>query len=118
MRIRAWSSDVCSSDLLSEDGAVWATTRDDRGVLGVEPEGFDAEIAALRARYSGVPIVLAGMVGSNRGWIDAGYVAAPAPIDALAAHVVRPIDGGAIVPEIGREHGWTPVTNAQDEYRL
>src|SRR3546814_1406071 len=42
------------------------------------------------------------MVGSNRGWIDAGYVAAPATIDALAANVVRPIEGVAIVPGVSR----------------
>ncbi|RIA37437.1 2-dehydro-3-deoxygalactonokinase [Hephaestia caeni] len=87
---------------LVEDGAVVATTRDDRGILAVEPGGFDAEVASLRARYSDVPIVLAGMVGSNRGWIDAGYVAAPATIDALAAKAVRPIDGVAIVPGVSR----------------
>src|SRR3546814_16050175 len=110
MRIRAWSSDVCSSDLLSEDGAVCETTRDDRGVLGVEPEGFDAEIAALRARYSGVPTVLAGMVGSNSGWIAAGYVAAPATIATHTANVGRQIEGGAAIPggnrsEEGRASG-------------
>lgn len=87
---------------LIEDGAVFATTRDDRGILGIEPGGFEAEVAALRARYSDLPIVLAGMVGSNRGWVDAGYVAAPATIEALAANVVRPIEGVAIVPGVSR----------------
>ncbi len=87
---------------LIEDGAVFATTRDDRGILAIESGGFDAEIAALRERYSDVPIVLAGMVGSNRGWVDAGYVAAPATIAALAANVMRPIDGVAIVPGVSR----------------
>ena len=59
---------------LIEDGAVVRTERDDHGILGVPAGGFAAEAAALRARFDGAPMLLAGMVGSNRGWVDAGYV--------------------------------------------
>jgi 2-dehydro-3-deoxygalactonokinase len=87
---------------LIEDGAVLATERDDRGILSVAPGGFADELAMLRARFEGVPAVLAGMVGSNRGWVDAGYVPAPARIEALAGAVVRPQPDVAIVPGVSR----------------
>ncbi len=86
-------------------GTVVRSDRDERGILAFAEGGFAAEVAALRARYDGLPLVLAGMVGSNRGWIDAGYVAAPAGLDALAAAVVRPADGVAIVPGVSRAVG-------------
>jgi 2-dehydro-3-deoxygalactonokinase len=87
---------------LIEDGAVLATERDDLGILGVAPGGFADELAALRARFERVPAVLAGMIGSNRGWVDAGYVAAPASLEALAAAAVRPQSDVAIVPGVSR----------------
>jgi 2-dehydro-3-deoxygalactonokinase len=87
---------------LIEDGAVLATERDDHGILSVAPGGFADELAMLRARFEGVPAVLAGMVGSNRGWVDAGYVPAPARIEALAGAVVRPQADVAIVPGVSR----------------
>jgi 2-dehydro-3-deoxygalactonokinase len=44
-------------------------------------------------------MLLAGMVGSNRGWIEAPYAACPAGIDALVAGLVR-AEGAAIVPGV------------------
>src|SRR3546814_14991265 len=58
------------------------------------------------------------MVGSNRGWIDAGYVAAPATTDALAANVVRPIEGVAIVPGVTRSSGGRAAVMAAGEVQL
>eukprot|EP01035_Chromulina_nebulosa_P006338 gene6337-8568_t len=62
------------------------------GVRAVTPDGFAAEIAALRSAYGDLPMLLAGMVGSNLGWIDVPYVSAPCGIEDLAAraHWVEP----------------------------
>lgn len=87
---------------LIDNGEVVSTERDDRGIAAVGEGGFEAEIAALLDRYDGAPMLLAGMVGSNRGWVDAGYVSAPAGIDELAAKVVRPQADVAIVPGVSR----------------
>lgn len=81
-----------------DDGQVVATDRDDRGVAAIAADGFEAEVDALVARHDGLPLVLAGMIGSNRGWIDAGYVAVPAGLDALAFGVAWPRSGVAVVP--------------------
>ena len=88
-----------------EEGAVAATERDDVGVLSVPPGGFPAAVTALRKRHGGLPMLLAGMVGSNRGWHDAGYIAAPAGIGQLAANLVSPEAGVAIVPGVSRDGG-------------
>ncbi len=87
---------------LIEGGEVVSTERDDRGIVAVGDGGFDAEVAALQGRYGAVPMLLAGMVGSNRGWVDAGYVPAPADLDTLAAKVVHPRANVAIVPGVSR----------------
>ena len=90
---RAW--------LIDAAGAVVETTRDDRGILAVGAGGFAAEAAALRARYGGRPMLMAGMVGSNRGWHDVPYVGCPATIGDLARAAVWVEPGTvAIVPGV------------------
>jgi 2-dehydro-3-deoxygalactonokinase len=83
-----------------EQGLVTASERDDMGILSVPAGGFPAQVAELRAKFGGLPLVMAGMVGSNRGWHDAGYVPCPATIDAIAGAVVHPEEGVAIVPGV------------------
>ncbi|EJU11004.1 2-dehydro-3-deoxygalactonokinase [Sphingomonas sp. LH128] len=83
-----------------EDARVAATERDDMGILAVPAGGFAAEVAGLRARLGQLPVVMAGMVGSNRGWHDAGYVPCAATIEAVAAAMARLDDDVAIVPGV------------------
>jgi 2-dehydro-3-deoxygalactonokinase len=73
---------------------------DDKGALAVSGSGFPAAIAEIRERLGDYPLLLAGMIGSNRGWQDAGYVSAPAGIDELVAALVWPGDREAIVPGV------------------
>jgi 2-dehydro-3-deoxygalactonokinase len=79
-------------------GGLVARDSDNRGILAVGD--FTTEIAALVARAGGAPLLLAGMIGSNRGWVEAPYVPAPAGIDALAAAIVEPLPGVFIVPGV------------------
>jgi 2-dehydro-3-deoxygalactonokinase len=83
---------------IDRTGAVVDRDSDDRGILSVSD--FPAEISALRARAGGAPLLLAGMVGSNRGWVEAPYVPAPAGLDAIAAALVQPQPGVFIVPGV------------------
>nr|WP_182466692.1 2-dehydro-3-deoxygalactonokinase [Sphingomonas gilva] len=83
---------------LIEDGAVARTERDDRGVTAVAKGGFEAEAAAVRERFGDLPMLLAGMVGSNIGWRAAPYVAAPAGFGALAEAVLWLDPRTGIVP--------------------
>ena len=74
---------------------------DDKGILGVPKGGFAGAVAEIRKRLGDRPLLLAGMVGSNRGWIEAPYVPCPAGIEDLAANLVWPEEGRtAIVPGV------------------
>lgn len=103
---------------LIEDGAVVSTERDSTGILAVPAGGFPAAVAALRARYGPVPAILAGMIGSNRGWVDAGYVGCPAGLDALAAAAVTPAEGVRVVPGVSRRDGGRADVMRGEEVQL
>ncbi|MDG2534139.1 2-dehydro-3-deoxygalactonokinase [Sphingomonas sp. HITSZ_GF] len=83
---------------LIEGGQVVRTERDDRGVTSVSD--FEAEAAGIRSRFGALPMLMAGMVGSNIGWQAAPYVPAPAGIEDLAANLLRIDDRTAIVPGV------------------
>jgi 2-dehydro-3-deoxygalactonokinase len=83
---------------LIEDGQVARTERDDKGVTSVTD--FEAEAAELRIRFGNLPLLMAGMVGSNMGWRAAPYVAAPATSSLLAANLLWIDDRTAIVPGV------------------
>lgn len=101
-----WGSTNRRVFVLAADGTVLDTAQDDRGILAMGGSGFAAETAAMRARWGDLPMLCAGMVGSNRGWVDAGYVAAPASLGKIAAavHWVEP-GRTAIVPGVSRDEG-------------
>jgi 2-dehydro-3-deoxygalactonokinase len=73
---------------------------DDKGVLSVPAGGFDGAVAEIRDRLGDKPLLLAGMVGSNRGWKEAPYVPAPAGVDDLAKALVWASKREAIVPGV------------------
>ncbi|NYT42221.1 2-dehydro-3-deoxygalactonokinase [Sphingomonas sp. R-74633] len=83
---------------LIEGGQVVRTERDDRGVTSVTD--FEAEAAGIRSRFGDLPMLMAGMVGSNIGWRVAPYVSAPAGVEDLAANLLRIDDNTAIVPGV------------------
>lgn len=61
---------------------------DDRGLMAVPAGGFDAAAAEIRERLGDLPMLLAGMVGSNRGWREAPYVPCPAGAQELAGAIL------------------------------
>ena len=63
---------------IGADGALADSFEDEKGVLSVPAGGFPAAVAEIRDRLGDWPILFAGMVGSNRGWVEAPYVACPA----------------------------------------
>lgn len=99
-----------------EDGAVVLTGRDDRGVTAVED--FADEAAAIRARFGDLPMLLAGMVGSNIGWRMAPYVPAPAGVAELAVNLLWIDDRTAIVPGVSTLEGRRPDVMRGEEVQL
>jgi 2-dehydro-3-deoxygalactonokinase len=85
---------------IDQSGQCAAQFEDDRGVLAVGRDGFPAAVAEIRERLGDLPLLLAGMVGSNKGWTEAPYVPCPAGIDDLVKGLVRPSEREAIVPGV------------------
>lgn len=83
---------------LDADGGIIARREDARGILGIAD--FPAEIAALQGEADGRPLLLAGMIGSNRGWVEAPYRPAPATVADIASALVWPLPGVAIIPGV------------------
>lgn len=81
-------------------GRLAYSERDGLGIRSIRPGGYPNAIAELRSRFPGLPMILAGMVGSNRGWIDAGYVDAPTDLAALARRALRPEKDILLVPGV------------------
>jgi 2-dehydro-3-deoxygalactonokinase len=68
-------------------------------VLSVGKSEFAAAVAEIRERLGDHPMLMAGMVGSNRGWVEAPYVPCPAGLDELVAALAWPEpERTAIVP--------------------
>jgi 2-dehydro-3-deoxygalactonokinase len=87
--------------VVDADGTVLARAQDAKGILAMDVDAYASDIAAIRAQHGGLPVLCAGMVGSNRGWVDAGYVATPADAHSVARdiHWVVPGEVG-IVPGV------------------
>jgi 2-dehydro-3-deoxygalactonokinase len=84
---------------IGPDGGQLDEMEDEKGILSVPAGGFPAAVAELRDRLGDRPMLMGGMVGSNRGWIEAPYVPCPAGLEELASHVIWAEDGRtAIVP--------------------
>jgi 2-dehydro-3-deoxygalactonokinase len=80
-----WGTTNRRGYLISADGTLQREVEDDQGILSVVPGGFPDAVAELRSRLGNRPMLLAGMVGSNRGWIEVPYVPTPASLADLAS---------------------------------
>ncbi len=96
-----WGTTNRRAFLMSTQGQVIDSVRDDRGVLAVDRAAYPADLAALRVRLGHYPAIAAGMVGSTVGWQEVPYLAAPVDIAGLAAGLVA-VEGAdvTIVPGV------------------
>jgi len=104
---------------LDRGGAVQAEMEDDRGIIAVAKGGFPAAAAEIRERLGDLPMLMAGMVGSNRGWVEAPYVPCPAGLSELASNLCR-IDGqrAAVVPGVAFDAGGEADVMRGEEVQL
>lgn len=70
------------------DGRLAGSTEDDLGIMAIGKGGFESAVAEIRDRFANRPVLLAGMIGSNRGWREAPYVQCPAGAAELAAAIL------------------------------
>src|SRR5947209_9815170 len=85
-----WGTSSLRGALIDAEGVVLAEKSCDRGLLNVGRDGFEATLEAEFGEWlaiSGVRCLMAGMVGSRQGWVEAPYVSCPAGHDEFAAHL-------------------------------
>ena len=104
---RAW--------LIDSNNDVAGEFDDHLGLMSVPEGGFDAAAADIRKQLGDYPMLLAGMVGSDKGWHQAGYVPCPADAKSLAASVlwIEPMRTG-IVPGVCQTEGHADVMRGEE----
>lgn len=104
---RAW--------LVNRDGYVVDSLEDSLGLMSIAPDGFDDAVAQIRNTLGAHPMLLAGMVGSDRGWRKAGYVTCPANASDLARDIlwIEPMHTG-IVPGVCQIAGHADVMRGEE----
>ena len=101
-----WGTTNRRGYLIGGDGRLADEMEDDQGILSVPAGGFPAAVEQIRSRLGDRPMLMAGMVGSNRGWIEARYVPCPAGAAELASHLIwAEPDRVAIVPGVSYAAG-------------
>ncbi len=104
---------------LDRAGAVAEEMEDDRGILAVREGGFPEAVAQIRARLGDLPMLMAGMIGSNRGWMEAPYVHCPAALTDLASHLLWiEAERAAIVPGVAYDSGRAADVMRGEEVQL
>jgi 2-dehydro-3-deoxygalactonokinase len=101
-----WGTTNRRGYLIGPDGRMTDEFEDDKGILSVEPGGFPDAVLELRSRLENLPLLMGGMVGSNRGWEEAPYAPCPAGLPELAQRLkwVEP-ERIAIVPGVSYADG-------------
>lgn len=96
-----WGTTNRRAYLIGADGSLQDEMEDEKGILAVPAGGFPDAVAEVRARLGDRPLLLAGMIGSNRGWTEAAYVPAPAGAEEIAQYMTWVEPGRtAIVPGV------------------
>jgi len=87
-----WGSSALRGALLDEDGRVLEQRGAARGMLTIGPGGFADVFETTFGDWMDVPgtrCLMAGMVGSKQGWVEAPYCACPAGLDEIVRALVR-----------------------------
>ena len=94
-----WGSSALRGALLDEEGRVLEQRGAARGMLTIGPGGFADVFESTFGDWMDVPgtrCLMAGMVGSKQGWLEAPYCPCPAGLDEIVRALVR-------VPHAARE---------------
>ncbi len=117
-----WGTTRARAFLISETGAVLERRVADRGIQSVPPGGYPEAFAELAGDFRhatpDAAMVLAGMVGSRNGWIEARYVPCPAsPAEIAAAAIKVDLDAGTratILPGLSCDEGAFDVMRGEE----
>ena len=82
-----WGTTNRRAYLIGPGGECRGEMEDELGIMSVPKGGFGEAVAALTERFGDRPLLMAGMVGSNRGWVEAPYASCPAGAAELAERI-------------------------------
>ena len=80
-----WGTSNCRAYLFDGE-AVVDKMESDQGVLNVE--NFQSTIEDLLEKWSKVPVLFSGMVGSSIGWVEASYQRVPLPYNRILSSLM------------------------------
>ncbi|MFO6445904.1 2-dehydro-3-deoxygalactonokinase [Erythrobacter sp. NE805] len=103
---------------IAPDGTVEEACADTGGITAVRERGFADEAAALRARLGDLPMLLGGMIGSDRGWRNVPYAPCPADARALAEGIDWIDSRTGIVPGVCQPHPAAPEVMRGEEVQI
>ena len=123
-----WGSSALRGAMLDADGQVVDERAVARGMLTVEPGGFAAVFEANFGDWMdtrATRCLMAGMVGSKQGWVEAPYCPCPAGLDEIVARLMpvpHATEGKpravAIVPGVTCERGDVPDVMRGEEIKV
>lgn len=101
-----WGTTNRRAYLVDASGAVRAQIEDDCGVTAVPERRFESAVGTIVEQLGNRPLLMAGMIGSNRGWREAPYAPCPAGLAEVAAALLWVSDRRvAIVPGLSFRDG-------------
>jgi 2-dehydro-3-deoxygalactonokinase len=104
-----WGTSNRRAWLFDHGGGVIAERRDGNGIANDDAPAFAQGLDLLIGDWPRLPTLMAGMIGSRNGWLEAPYVECPAGLADIAARLVRVGDRAdlAIVPglSLAADHG-------------
>jgi 2-dehydro-3-deoxygalactonokinase len=107
-----WGTTRLRAMLVSKNGRVVDHSSADEGIMSVEPGTFPAtlerHVGRWLDRHGALPIIMAGMVGSRNGWVEAPYIACPTSRAAIGERLTR-------VPFARTEVWLVPGLSARDQ---
>lgn len=108
-----WGSSNRRAWALGRDGGILDQRADAQGLLAHVDRRFADSLAgflgAWLAAAPGVPVIMAGMIGSRLGWVEVPYQPAPLLLTDLAKHLAK-------AGEVGRGSGcWIVPGLSQDD---
>ncbi len=103
---------------IAADGTVEDVFQDAGGILAVPEGGYDAEVGMLRDRLGDLPMLLGGMIGSNRGWRETAYVPCPAGARDIAAGIAWIDERTGIVPGVSQDRRDAPDVMRGEEVQI
>lgn len=83
-----------------EDGVLIDERRDECGAARLSPDAYPDAVAQIRVELGDLPLLIAGMAGSDFGWRRTPYVKAPVDLASLAPSVAWVGSRSALLPGV------------------